>query len=330
MKLLHLGKPGNVEKYTTEDAFTASVERTDLPMTTPVGEILAAASDADFILADAMGAVPAELICGMPNLKLIQSEGVGYQFFDLQTAAERGIYVCNGRGINASAVAEQALLLMLGVLRDVCGGDRAVREGRQIIVKEDHMVHADLKELRDLSVGLYGFGAIARALARMLRAMGVTVNYYSRHRADAQTEQEYGVSWLEREDLIRFSDMISIHVPLTSETENMVNDNFFSKMKTGSYIINTARGEIIDSAALVRALSSGKIAAAGLDTIASEPVGADHILVTLPQALSGRILFSPHIGGITASSFRRGYDTAWKNIKLTAAGKRPVNIVNGL
>ena len=330
MKLLHLGKKGNVEKYTVADDFTQNIELVDLPVATPVKEILEAASDADFMFVDAMGAVPAELIDAMPNLKLIQSEGVGFQFFALDAAATRGVYVCNGRGINAVAVAEQAVMLMIGVLRDVIGGDRAVREGRQISVKENYMASGDLKELADLTVGLYGFGAIARALARILKAMGVRVQYYNRTRASLETEAEYGVVYLPLDELVASSDMISIHVPLNAETKNIVDDKFFARMKPGSYIINTARGEIIDSAALVRALKSGKIARAGLDTLADEPVRLDNILINLPGDLAGRLLFSPHIGGITASSFKRAYDIAWKNVRLVARGARPENIVNGL
>ena len=330
MKLLHLGKKGNVEKYTTTDDFTSAVELIDLPMQTPVDEVLAKAADADFILADAMGAVPSDLINAMPNLKLIQSEGVGFQFFDIKAAAGKGVYVCNGRGINSTAVAEQAVMLMLGCLRDVIGGDKAVRSANQITVKENYMVNGNLKELADLTVGLYGFGAIGKALTRILKAMGVTVQYYDVFRAGTEVEADYGVTYLPLDELIATSDMISIHVPMTPETVGSVNDEFFSKMKDGSYLINTARGELVDSGALVRALKSGKIARAGLDTIAGEPVQPDNVLINLPEDLACRILFSPHIGGITASSFKRGYDTAWKNMKLIAVGEKPINIVNGL
>lgn len=330
MKLLHLGKKGNIEKYSPKDAFAANMEIVDLAMQTPVPEVLAVARDADFILADAMGAVPAALIVGMPKLKLIQSEGVGFQLFAIQTAAARGVYVCNGRGINASAVAEQALLLMLGLLRDVRGGDAAVRDGRQIIVKEDYMVSGNLRELSDLTVGLYGFGAIAQALTRILKVMGVHVCYYKPNRASVAREAEYGVTWLPLDDLLASSDMISLHLPLNEKTRNIVDDAFFARMKEGSYLINTARGGLVDSAALVRAIKSGKLAGAGLDTIAGEPVQTDNILVNQPEEIASRILFSPHIGGITAASFQRGYDIAWKNMRLVAEGKRPENIVNGL
>ena len=330
MKLLHLGKKGNVEKYSPRDDFAADMELVDLVMQTPAEEVLAAARDADFILADAMGAVPASLIEGMPNLKLIQSEGVGFQLFDIEAAAARGVYVCNGRGINASAVAEQALLLMLGLLRDVRGGDEAVRTGRQITVKEDYMVSGNLRELGDLTVGLYGFGAIARALARILAVMGVNVCYYKPNRASEEIEAQYGVTWLPLDELLASSDMVSLHIPLNAETRNIVNDDFFARMKEGSYLINTARGGLVDSEALVRALESGRLAGAGLDTIAGEPVQTDNVLVNQPEEISSRILFSPHIGGITASSFQRGYDIAWKNMKLIASGEKPVNIVNGL
>ena len=330
MKLLHIGKAGNVDRYSPHDEFTRSVGVVSRTMQTPVDELISVAGDADFILADAMAAVPAGLIGRMPSLKLVQSEGVGFQFFDTQAAAQRGIYVCNARGMNATAVAEQALMLMIGVLRDAIGGDRAVREGRQIAVKEGYMATGSLRELADLKVGLYGFGAIAKALARVLSAMGVEVCYYQRRRADEATERELNVKYLPLDEMVATCDMISVHVPLTDETRNSIDDGFFSKMKDGSYIINTARGEVVDSEALVRAIKSGKIAGAGLDTIAGEPVQRDNVLVTQPEEIASRLLFSPHIGGITASSFRRSYAVAWNNIRLVAAGQRPLNVVNGL
>lgn len=119
-----------------------------------------------------------------------------------------------------------------------------------------------------------------------------------------------------------------MHVPVTEQTFHMADDAFFSKMQDGSYFINTARGEVADSAAIVRALKSGKLAMAGLDTLEFEPVQKDNLLLTQEQEIQDKILFSPHIGGITASSFRRGYAMIWKAIQDLEEGKTPSNIVN--
>ena len=134
MKVLQIGKKGNIKKYSAADSFLLQMEAVEMYMTPDIDAYLEDAGDADFIVCDAVAEIPANLIEQMPNLKMIHSEGVAYNQIDTGAAARRGIYVCNSQGMNASAVAEQTILLMLGMLRDVCGGDRAVREGRQIDV----------------------------------------------------------------------------------------------------------------------------------------------------------------------------------------------------
>ncbi len=330
MKILHIGKKGNIQRYTEPSEKLEEYELIDIPSDTPASELLARGRDAEVIIIDAVTPLSAELIGAMPDLKLIQSEGVAFNAIDIKAAAERGIFVCNGRGMNASAVAEQTLLLMLGVLKDAVNNDQAVRTGRQIQVKEGYMARGDLMELGDCTIGLIGFGAIARQVAKALKVFGARTFYYSRHRAPVEIEQELGAAYLPLKELLSACNMISIHVPVTPETREMVNDTFFADMQDGSYFINTARGEVVDERALIRALESGKLAMAGLDTLSGEPVGPDHILVNLSPELERRIIFSPHIGGITRSSFRRSYQIAWGNIKKVAAGERPEYVVNGI
>lgn len=328
MKLLHIGKQGNVETYSSETYYSKSIEIIDMPTNLTEEEYLAKAKDADCIIADAMAVVSEKLISQMPNLKLIHSEGVGFNFFDTKAAKDREIYVCNCKGMNDTAVAEQAMLLMLGILRDVCNGNEAVNSGRQIEVKGNYMKNGNLMELSDCKVGLVGFGDIAKALAKLLKAFGVQTYYYKNSPVSLEVEEEYEVSFLELDEMLRICNMISLHVPVTPATTNMVNDSFFAKMQQGSYLINTARGELVDSEALIRALKSGKIRRAGLDTIAGEPVLPDNILIDQPKEIRDKIVFSPHIGGITASSFRRGYSMIWSNIQRVCEGKKPEHIVN--
>lgn len=328
MKLLHIGKKGNVDKYTPSNEFTDGFEIIDMPMGLFEEDYLREAKDADIVIADAMAVVSGKLISQMPNLKLIHSEGVGFNFFDIQAAKEREIYVCNCKGMNDKAVAEQAILLMLGVLRDVCNGNEAVCEGRQIKVKEDYMIRGDLLELADCKVGLIGFGDIAKALAMLLKSFGADTYYYKSRPVETEMEKEYGVTYLSLDELLKTCNIISLHAPVTADTTNMVNDSFFEKMQTGSVLINTARGELIDSEALVRAIKNGKIKMAGLDTIAGEPVAINNILVDQPKEIRDQIIFSPHIGGITASSFKRGYSMAWANIQRICKGEKPEHVVN--
>ena len=148
-KLLVIGKEGRLARYTADSSLFDRYDIVYVPVGTDDGTILELHSDANYILVDAVADVSASLIEGMPDLKLIHSEGVGYQGVDTEKAAARGIYVCNCKGMNAAAVAEQAVLLMLGLLRDVKGGDESVRSGKQIETKERYMLEGSLRELTD-------------------------------------------------------------------------------------------------------------------------------------------------------------------------------------
>lgn len=294
-----------------------------------VEEKCALCPDAEALLVDAISVVSGELIDRLPKLKLIHSGGVAYNGIDLETARKRGVYVCNNKGGNAGAVAEQAIMLMLELLRSGITGDLAVREGRQIQMKEGLMVEG-ITELGECSVGLYGFGDIAKATARLLAPFGCRICYYSAHRKSEAEEQEYGVTYLTREELLHKCDIISLHCAVTPETAGMVNAEFLQTMKQGSYLINTARGDLVVNEALRDAIISGHLAGAGLDTVAPEPVMADNPLVAMPEEYKYRIALAPHLGGITTGSFRRMHGNMWNNVKLVSEGKRPNNIVNGL
>ncbi|MBR4744604.1 MAG: hydroxyacid dehydrogenase [Oscillospiraceae bacterium] len=329
MKLLHIGKEKNLERYAAPDSFLYELERVTFPIGLPVEQYVTAAGDADFIIADAIGEVSGELIEAMPRLRLIHSEGVAYNKIDIEAARKKHVYVCNSRGMNASAVAEQTILLMLGMLRDVVGGDRAVREGRQISVKEGYMQRGDLRELPDCSVGLVGFGDIGRETAKLLRAFGVKRILCTKQTPLSPVEEEaFGVRFCSVDQLLAESDIVSLHLPVTADTAGMAGSAFFSAMKDGALFVNTSRGELVDDAALIDAIASGKIAMAAIDTLDNEPVRPDHPLINVPDSVAERLLFSPHIGGITASSFRRSYAMIAEDIRDAAEGRVPKRVVN--
>lgn len=327
MKALVIGSRTRFEKYMPDMEFVKKVDKIYVGMDTPLEDYPAEAFAAEFLAADAIAAVPGELIRRMPKLKLIHSEGVGYNGIDVDTASELGIPVCNNKGINASAVAEQTVLLMLGLLRTVVPGDRAVRQGKQIRMKERRMVEG-ITELSECRIGLIGFGDIAKALARILKPFGCEVFYYARTRKSPETEKEYQASWMPLEELVSTCDMVSIHVPVNGETAGMVNERFLKSMKPTACLINTARGEIVDNAALRKALTEGWIAGAGLDTIAPEPVLSDNPIVDLPEEVKDKVLYSPHLGGITTGTFRRAHRNIWTAFETAAVGGKPENIVN--
>lgn len=328
MKILILGAQARYERYMPHLPFIRQQELVFLDKESSQEAILATAADADILFVDAITPISGALIAQMPKLKLIQSEGVAYDKIDLSAARARGIDVCNNRGCNASAVAEQAILLMLMLLRREMEGDRAVREGRQMEMKERCMQEG-LRELSECRVGLIGFGDIAKATAQRLAPFGCEVFYNSRRRRSRDEEEIYGVTYLSQEELVSSCDIVSLHCAVTEETRGMVNGEFLRYMKPTAYLINTARGDLVDNQALREALMAGTIAGAGLDTVAPEPVPADHPLVTLPAPIRERLVFSPHLGGITEGSFRRAHLHMWRNAERVADGHRPDNIVNG-
>ena len=326
MKVLVIGDAARVEKYRPAVPIASTAEVVVVDRGASDEELLERAGDADVIIADAISPVSAALIAAMPNLRLIHSEGVAYDRIAIDVAHERGIYVCNNPGVNAAAVAEQAILLMLGCLRSVVAGDAAVRAGRQIQFKERAMV-TGIRELGDCRVGLYGCGAIAQATAQRLQAWGTSVCYYQRHRLSADREREHSLTYVDRTTMLSTCDIVSLHVPVTPETRGMVDAEFLAAMPDDAVLINTARGEIVDQVALAQALEAGTIGGAGLDTLDPEPVTPDNPLLQLSPEAAARVVFSPHIGGITEGMFYRAHRWIWENIARLAAGDPPIRQV---
>ena len=329
MKIAILGDRKRYEAYLPPFVHDLPVELTFFSPSAQSRQILAQSPDAQVILADAIAPVGAELIHGLPRLQLIHSDGVGYNAIDLDAARRRGVYVCNCKGCNADAVAEIAVMLMLMVTRRAVQGYRAVIEGRQMAYKEAVMAAA-VPEFADHSVGLVGLGDIAKATARRLAPFGNRLYYYTPHRRSPQEEREWNITYLPLDELVGTCDILSLHCPVTPETEGMVNQALLSKMHPGSYLVNTSRGQLVDNQAVRDALLSGHLAGAGFDTLWPEPTPADHPLVDLPPQVRDRVAYLPHIGGNTGPAFRRAYAAVWDNVRRVLDGERPANIVNGL
>lgn len=323
MKVAVLINKANCERYTAPGAVPADFELVHLGNGAPDEEKIIA-TNADAIFVDSMLPISARVINEMKNLKLIQAQGVGFNFIDTEAAKKAGVYVSNCAGGNATAVAEQVILLMLAVLRNLVENHNMVFAAKQIEAK-NRCFENGIRDLGDCHVGIVGFGAIGREAAKRLEAFGCRISYYDLFEAK-------GVSYprLSLDEIYAQCDIISLHVPVTPETTNMINDETINKMKKDAIIINTARGEIIDQEALCRALIDGRLGGAGLDTLSPEPVQADNPILNLPEGARNKVVLSPHIAGITTGSFFRFFDTAWGNIRKVAAGERPKNIVNGL
>lgn len=327
MKIMVIGNKARYEKFMPETDLAKKVEMVYFPLGTSDEDLLVGCADADGLVVDAIGKVRKELIEAMPNLKWIQSEGVGYNGIDVETASKRGIPVCNNKGINAGAVAEQTILLILALLRDFSAGDRAVRSGKQIEKKEEMMVQG-FKELSECTVGLIGLGDIGKATAKLLHAFGSTVYYHKRHPLSKEEEEKCSAAYLELDEILDRCNVISLHVPVTPETQGMVDEKFLKKMRKDAWLINTARGEIVDNQALRKALEEDWILGAGLDTVSPEPIKKDNVMVDLPEEVRGKVVYSPHIAGVSTGTFRRAHENIWENIRRLSQGEKPINQVN--
>lgn len=323
MNIVFLSNVSDKQRVQREipEIFSAGFSVRFYPLGASADEI-GADGDADVLVVDAMGSVEKELIDVLPSLKLIQSEGVGYQGIDLEAAANRGVAVCNNPGINDTAVAEQAIMLMLSCLKNARNLDQAVRIGRQIETKKEYF--GKLKELSECTVGLIGFGKIARKTAQFLKPFGARVLYSNRTRYE-ELEREYSVSYADIDTLLGESDIVSLHLPANSHTAGIADASFFNKMKNGACFINTARGELVDNNALVEALLNERLSMAGLDVIAPEPVMPDNPL--LDKRIEDKILFSPHIGGLSSATVSKLYQGVLKNIIRIQNSEEPINRV---
>ena len=292
-------------------------------------EWLAAGGDAEALVVTPVTAVTEGLIARMPNLRMIHSEGVGYDRIDLEAARKRGIYVCNNAGCNADTVAELAVTLMSMLLHRTLWGNRMMREGRhsEAIRTLEQNIPPDLSVS---TVGLVGFGNIAQATARRLRVNGSQVFYYARHRRDPETEAALGASYLPLYQLAERCDVVSLHLPATAESRHLLDETFFSHLKPGAFLVNTARGAVIDDGALCAALRSGRLAGVALDAYEPEPAGADHPLVQLASEYPDQVILCPHQGGVSQSAYRRVVQMIFADLRKLLAGERPDRVVNGL
>ncbi len=250
----------------------------------------------------------AALIAAAPKLRLIQKIGTGVNTIDINAARARGIPVCNLPGTNARAVAELTLALMLATLRRLPRLDTATWAGRGFALDPAEL--DGIGELGGRTIGLVGFGAIPRLLAPILTALGCPLLYTARTRhADAPA------NFRPLDALLGEADIVSLHLPLTQETANLMNAPRLARMRKGAILINTARGGLVDQNALAIALRTGHLAAAGLDVFDPEPPNATNPLFTLPNTV-----VTPHIAWLTTGTFARSLTLATENCRRLTAG----------
>ena len=261
------------------------------------------------ILLHVLEAVTADVIAHAPKLRLIQKIGVGVNTIDLDAAKQHDVAVCNMPGTNSRAVAEMTLTLMLSALRRVPYYDARMRAGEGWTA--DLESFDGLGEIAGRTIGLVGYGDVARILAPILKAMGAQVLYTATsQKPDAAAE------WRELPALLQDADIVSLHLPLTPQTEGMLDAAALASMKQGAVLINTARGGLVDEAALVHALTSGNLRAAGLDVVCVEPAPAGNPLFDLDN-----VVLMPHIAWVTPETLDRSLGIAFENCRRIRDGE---------
>jgi lactate dehydrogenase-like 2-hydroxyacid dehydrogenase len=312
-------------------------------VTRPIGDealaLLAAHSDVQFHaedhridgpkLAEAARDVDGLVMCGarltadvlreVRRLRAVSNVGVGYDNIDVAACTARRIPVTNTAGALEEATADFAFALLLAAARRVAEADRYVRDGRWQSWEWKLLWGV---ELNGKTLGLLGFGRIGQAMARRAHGFGMRILYHTRRRVDASTEHELAARWVDFDTLLREPDFLSLHIPLTPETTRRIGERELAQMKPTVFLVNTARGKVVDEAALVRALRERRIAGAALDVFESEPQVQPE-LIAMPN-----VVLAPHVGSAATETRRRMAMLAAQNLVALLDGQRPANVVN--
>jgi phosphoglycerate dehydrogenase-like enzyme len=246
--------------------------------------------------------------------RLVHKLGAGVNTIDVDTATQRGIAVANMPGANAPSVAEGAVLLMLAALRRLPALDAATRRGAGW--PSDPTLGETVRDIGSCTVGLLGYGNVAKRVETIVTAMGAHVLHTS-------TRDDGHAGWRSLPELLAASDIVSLHLPLTDRTAGLLDAAGLALMKRDAVLVNTSRGPIVDEAALVDALTSGRLMAAGLDVFSAEPVAADNPLLALDN-----VVLTPHVTWYTADTMRRYLGEAVDNCERLRDGRDLVNLVN--
>jgi glyoxylate reductase len=271
-------------------------------------ELSARAAECEGLLTLLTDRVDAELIAGAPRLRAISNLAVGVDNVDLEAATRRGIPVGHTPDVLTDATADLTLALMLGIARRLLDGDRAVRAGEWLTWEPARLLGRDL---HDATVGIVGLGRIGTAVARRVEGFGCRVVHTS---ASGGTRLE---------ELLEQSDFVTLHCPLTPQTRGLIDAAALERMKPTAYLVNTARGELVDTAALLRALHEGTIAGAALDVTDPEPLPRGHLLLDAPN-----LLVVPHIGSATYATREAMADMAVNNLIAGLGGGRMPYVAN--
>ncbi len=273
------------------------------------------------VIITGLGPVTAEHIAAAPNLKLIQCASHGFDYVDLAAARSRGVVVCNIGSSTAELqdVAEQTFALMLALAKQVIPGHIALKQADWALPR----LHRFITELHGMTLGIIGLGHIGQQVARRAAAFDMNIVYADLLVAPTDVAGKLQARRVELDELLRISDYVTVHAPLTAATRNLINAERLALLKPTAFIINTARGAVIDQDALADALEARRIAGAGVDVFDPEPPTAALRLLRAPN-----VVLSPHVGGVTRETLVRIGMAAASNVSEYLAGKLPADVVS--
>jgi glyoxylate reductase len=294
--------------------FDAQLNRQDMPMTREA--LTASVQDADVLVPTVTDTIDADLIeAAGDRLKLIANFGAGVNHIDLKAARARGIIVTNTPGVLTEDTADMTMALILSVPRRLAEGEKLVRSGEWKGWSPGGMLG---HRIGGKALGIIGMGRIGQAVARRARAFGLSIHYHNRHRLPEVAEQELQATWYgDLDDMLAAVDIVTIHTPRNPDSENLLDARRIGLMRSHVYLINAARGGIVDEDALVEALEAGRLAGAGLDVWKYEPA-IDPRLLALPN-----VVMLPHLGSAPFDGRTATGERVIRNIQHWADGHRP-------
>ena len=286
-----------------------------IPM--PKKLLISKIKDKDGLICYPYDSIDADVINAGTKLKAISTYSVGYDHIDIKTATSRGIIVGYTPEVLTRATADMTMALMLSLFRKIPEGDKLVRDNKwRKIFGPYEFLGTDLYQK---ILGIFGMGRIGKAVAKRAAGFEMKVIYHNRTRLSIKEERRLGVKYVSLDNLFRTSDVVSIHSPHTPQTHEIVNLKLFKKMKKTSFLINTARGKIINEKDLATALKRKIIAGAGLDVFQREPINSKHPIVKMNNTI-----LTPHSGSATVETRKEMAEIAIKNLILSLSGRKPI------
>jgi glyoxylate reductase len=285
----------------------------------PRAEVLKHVAGKDGLISRHTEKIDSELLdAAGPQLRIVATVAVGYDNIDVPACTERRVAVTNTPGVLDETTADFAWTLLMAVARRLIEADRLARSGEWRQWNFDQLLGTDVW---GKTLGIIGFGRIGRAVARRAAGFGMRVIYCSTTRAAAEVERELKAEYLDRDQVFAQADFLSLHVPLKAETRRLIGPTELAKMKRTAFLINTARGPVVNEAALVEALEQGKIAGAALDVFEREPIIRDGLR-------RNNVVLAPHIGSASRETRTKMAMVAVDNVVALFRGERPPAIVN--